>query len=79
MIDRALFEYETKRSGHTMTEAAEAMGFSPSGLSRRLNGEVEFRRTEMEAWMRLTGVIDAGPIFFASFVASTQLEGDENE
>lgn len=72
MIDRALFEYLTKKSGHTMAEAAEAMGFSLSGLSRRLSGGTEFRRDEMEAWMLLCGVTDAGPVFFPANVAQTQ-------
>ena len=74
MIDRALFEYETKRSGHTMAEVAEAMGLSASGLSRRLTGETEFRRVEMEAWMQLTGVKDAGPVFFPPDAAQTEQE-----
>ena len=74
MIDRALFEYETKRSGHTMAEVAEAMGLSSSGLSRRLTGEIEFRGAEMEAWMQLTGVRDADPVFFPSDAAQTEQE-----
>lgn len=77
MVDKALFEYETKRSGHTMTEAAEAMGLTVSGLSRRLNSITEFRASEMEAWMQLTGVSNAGPIFFSSEVACTQPKGGE--
>lgn len=79
MIDRNLFEYLTKSAGHTMADVAEAMGISASGLSRRLNGEVEFRRTEMEAWMRLTGVKDAGPVFFAPVLRASNDGGRADE
>ena len=43
-----------------------------SGVSKRLNGEIELRRSEMESWMALVGVKDAGPIFFPRFVTETQ-------
>lgn len=71
MVDRNLFEFVTKSTGHSLDEAAEAMGLSRSGLSRRLNGEIQFRHDEMAKWLQLTGTKDAGPVFFAEESACT--------
>lgn len=70
-IDVNLFDYLTKKAGYTRQDVAELWGVGLSGVSKRLNGEVELRRTEMEAWMRLVGVTDAGPVFFAEVVTKT--------
>lgn len=64
MVDKNLFVYLTKSTGHTLTEAAAAMHLPLSALNRRLNGHIEFRGAEMRAWMALTGTTDAGPVFF---------------
>lgn len=72
MVDKNLFVYLTKKSGHSLGEAAEAMRLSPPSLSKRLSGATSFRQSEMEAWMVLAGVTDAGPVFFPAFVADSQ-------
>lgn len=64
MVDKNLFVYLTKSTGHSLAEAAAAMNLPVSSLNRRLNGHVAFKAPEMEAWMKLTGVTDAGPVFF---------------
>lgn len=76
-IDVNLFDYLTKKAGYTRQDVAELWGVGLSGVSKRLNGEVEIRRTEMESWMRLVGVNDAGPIFFSGLVANT-LQADSS-
>jgi hypothetical protein len=72
-IDVNLFDYLTKKAGYTRQDVADLWGVGLSGVSKRLNGEVELRRSEMESWMRLVGVTDAGPIFFGGLVANSAL------
>lgn len=72
MIDRNLFIYLTKRAGKTLQDVADAWNVPISGVYKRINGDVELRRSEMECWMLLVGVRDAGPIFFPAFVADSQ-------
>ena len=74
-IDKNLFVYLTKKAGYDIPDVAELWGVGLSAVYKRLNGEVEIRRSEMESWMRLVGVTDAGPIFFCGLVANTQ-QGD---
>lgn len=74
MVDKHLFVYLTKRAGKTMDDAAKAMRVSRTGLSNRLNGKVEFRIGEVEAWAALIGASDnVGPVFFQPGVADTRL------
>lgn len=76
MIDRDLFVYLTKKAGHTLQDVAKLWGLDHvSGVYKRLSGEVEIRRSEMESWMEFVGVKDAGPIFFPRFVTETQQIG----
>lgn len=75
MIDRDLFIYLTKKAGYTLQDVAERWKLeSLTGVYKRLSGEVEIRRSEMESWMDMVGVKDAGPIFFPKFVAETKRE-----
>lgn len=76
MLDRHLFIYLTKKAGYTLQDVAKLWGLeNVSGVYKRLTGEVELRRSEMESWMDFVGVRDAGPIFFPRFVAETKQEG----
>ena len=71
-IDKNLFEYLTKRAGCNMEDVAALWGVPRSGVSKRLNGEVDLRRSEMESWMQMVGATDAGPVFFPVVVAGKQ-------
>lgn len=71
-IDINLFVYLTKRAGYDMEDVAQLWGVQRSGVTKRLNGEVELRRSEMEAWMQMVGAVDAGPVFFPAVVAQRQ-------
>jgi hypothetical protein len=70
-IDVNLFDYLTKKAGYSRQDVGELWGCGLSGVTKRLNGEVEVRRSEMDSWMRMVGVYDAGPVFFAGLVAET--------
>lgn len=69
MVDKNLFIYLTRSSGHDLGDAAEAMGMTRSQLSRRLSGEIPFRDNEMASWMALVGCTNAGPVFFPHLCA----------
>lgn len=69
MIDRNLFIYLTKNAGFTLQDVALWWGVGLGAVYKRLSGEVELRRSEMEVWMQKVGVTDAGPVFFAGLVA----------
>lgn len=70
-IDKNLFVYLTRRAGYDTDDVARIWGCDRSGVSRRLSGAVKLTRDDMEAWMRLVGVADAGPVFFPAVVAET--------
>ena len=72
VIDKNLFVYLTKRAGYDMDDVAELWGVPRSGVTKRLNGGVEIRRSEMESWMQMVGATDAGPVFFPAIVAGKQ-------
>lgn len=73
MLDRDLFIYLTKKAGYTLYDVAKLWELEHvSGVYKRLTGEVELRRSEMESWMDFVGVRDAGPVFFPRFVAYKQ-------
>lgn len=69
-IDNNLFIYLTKAAGYTLEDVAEWWGVGLGAVYRRLSGEVDIRRSEMEIWMAKVGVTDAGPIFFGGLVAN---------
>ena len=70
-IDRNLFIYLTKAAGFNLRDVASWWGVSLGAVYKRLNGDVELRRGEMDVWMRKVGVTDAGPIFFPGCVAKS--------
>ena len=72
-IDKNLFIYLTKAAGYDLQDVADWWDVGLAAVYRRLSGEVELRRTEMEIWMRKVGVTDAGPIFFGGLVANSSL------
>ena len=77
-IDKNLFVYLTKKAGYTLQDVATLWGVRPGAVYKRLAGEVDIRRSEMEAWMRFVGVTDAGPVFFGAVVANTTQEATES-
>lgn len=72
-IDKNLFIYLTKAAGYDLRDVADWWGVGLGAVYRRLNHEVDIRRSEMDVWMCKVGVTDAGPIFFGGVVAETKL------
>lgn len=72
-VDKNLFIYLTKAAGYDLQDVADWWGVGIGAVYRRLSGEVELRRSEMETWMQKVGVTDAGPIFFGGLVANSPL------
>ena len=70
-VDKDLFIYLTKKAGFTLQDVADWWGVALSAVYKRLNGQVELRRSEMEIWMQKVGVTDAGPVFFKAVVADS--------
>lgn len=73
MVDKLLFEYLTRKAGYTLDDVAKRLGFVRSQLSRRLNGELEFKRDEMEAWCEMVGATleGLGAVFFPKLKKNT--------
>lgn len=63
-VDEELFKYLTKASGHTLQEAADAMGIPLSSLYLRLNETVPFKGTEIASWANLTSCTDLLTVFY---------------
>lgn len=78
-IDKNLFIYLTKKAGYDLQAVADLWGVGLGAVYKRLAGEVEIRRAEMESWMRLVGVSDAGPVFFSGLVTNTQQADGSSE
>ena len=70
-LDKDLFIYLTKKAGYDLPDVAEWWGVGLAAVYKRLNGQVDIRRSEMEQWMQKVGVTDAGPIFFGALVADS--------
>ena len=65
MVDKLLFEYLTRKAGLSLDDVANALGFSRGQLSRRLNGQLQFKLNEMQKWAELVGCgQNVGPVFF---------------
>lgn len=71
MVDKNLFVYLTKKAGYDLRDVAAWWDVSLGAVYKRIRGDVELRRGEMEIWMQKVGVTDAGPIFFPGVVTET--------
>lgn len=71
-IDKNLFVYLTKKAGYTLQDVAKLWGVGLGAVYKRLRGEVDIRRSEMDSWMQMVGVKDAGPVFFGGHVTDTK-------
>lgn len=65
-MDRDRFEYEMKKAGYKTPESrAEAWNLSISAYYRRISGECECTKSEIERIADLLGWEIAGAIFFS--------------
>ncbi len=46
-MDPELLKYHAAKSGYSMSKLAEALGINASTLSRKLNGDTDFTRSEI--------------------------------
>lgn len=68
-MDKYKLEYEIKSSGHSIEEYCAAVGFSKSAYYRRIKGEVEFTRDEMQKTVDFLGLESPMDIFFTNKVS----------
>lgn len=67
MLDQDKFRYYVKKSGHTLDSVANEIGVNPATLSRKIAGESDFKRNEIQllrALLQLSSE-EAEDIFFA--------------
>jgi len=67
-MDKALLIYHMNRHNETQQALANALHMAQSALSKRMNGEIDFRKNEMEAIQKRYSLSadDMQAIFFAS-------------
>ncbi len=67
MLDKRAFDAAIALKGSTQQEAARVMGINPATLSRKVKGESDFYRKEIEAFCAFYNV--SPNIFFAELSA----------
>lgn len=67
MLDKRAFDAAIAMKGSTQQEAARVMGINPATLSRKMKGESDFYRKEIEAFCSFYNV--SPNIFFAELSA----------
>ena len=68
-MDKARLEYEMKRNGITAAQMSEHLGIDRSTFSKKMNGQSEFKLSEIQMIISLLHIDDPGPIFFAGEVS----------
>lgn len=69
MFDEFAFRDLVRRKGKTMKQVAEALGISTTTLYRKMSGESDFYRGEIQTMCRFLGEESLGNIFFAKNVS----------
>ncbi len=72
MFDRLKFLGKVKERGKTIQEVADFLGINPATLYRKMNGESDFFREEIQKLSEFLMMDDPMTIFFAEKVAETQ-------
>lgn len=67
MFNRALFQYAVDRKNMTMLSVADRLGVNPATLYRKVQGQSDFTRGEIQLLREILGltVREADAIFFA--------------
>lgn len=70
-MDPELLKYHAAKAGYTMAKLAAALGVNASTLSRKMNGETEFTRSEIVIIMKCLHLTleEVDLIFFAPELA----------
>lgn len=69
MFDRDEFVKYLKKRGVKLVAIAKALGVAPSTLYRKMQGESDFTRSEVQTCCEFLGVKELNHIFFASKVS----------
>ncbi|WP_029502532.1 helix-turn-helix domain-containing protein [Lachnoclostridium phytofermentans] len=75
MFDRLKFLGKIKECGKTVQEVASFLGINPATLYRKMNGESDFYREEIQKLKEFLNLKDPMEIFFAEKVTETQKAG----
>lgn len=68
-MDKYKLEYEIKSRGLTQEEFCKAIGMSRSAFSRKMRGDTEFTRSEIEKIVQYLQLESPMGIFFADTVS----------
>lgn len=72
MFDKYKFLGKIKEKGKTVQEVADFLGINVTTLYRKMNGESDFFREEIQKLREFLSLEDPMIIFFANEVAETQ-------
>lgn len=66
MFNKTFFKYAVDRSGHTMVEVANKLSINPATLYRKMNGDSDFTRLEIQGIKDFLGLTikECDKIFF---------------
>ena len=56
MFNKALFQYAVNRKNMTLLSVADKIGINPATLYRKMNGESDFTRAEMQLLRDILGL-----------------------
>ena len=67
MFNKALFQYAVNRKNMTLLSVADKIGINPATLYRKMNGESDFTRAEMQLLREILelSLAESNEIFFA--------------
>ncbi len=69
MFDEKKFRAALVLKGISLSEVAKAMGINVVTLYRKMSGESDFYRNEIQKFCELTGIENPSDIFFADELA----------
>ena len=69
MFDKLEFRATLVRNGKTFADVAKWLGINESTLSRKVNGQTEFTRKEIQSICEFLGEENPMKIFFANDIA----------
>lgn len=69
MFDKKLFKKVVSDKGYSLSQVAKLIGIDAATLYRKMNGESDFYRSEIQKICRALEINDPMPIFFAQEIA----------
>lgn len=78
MFDRLKFKSLVVLRGLTMQEVAKILGIDTATLYRKMSGESDFYRKEIDCLCKVLRIENPQEIFFAENITETQKEAPKN-